>query len=386
MKKRILAALLLAALMVPQSTAFAYEAKEIKREKPVPVEAVKPVKDETGLKTYTLTAAILRAKEVNGDLTSALASLEVYEDAHSRAVDALDGLRPTPGLSPTEQDPANLAALKGVRAAQAQVTNQKYASQLEAQLVEYNVLSTFIDIKKLEQQLPVAESNVLMQQMQADAAVVRYHMGMISANDLDQANAALYKAQAAQKTAEDARAVLYMNLKQMLKESGEIAIDYTPTFTPMELNKNVDLFIDHALESSITLKRVKEGVDLQQYNLDNYVFSGEGVRKSLKTDLENAERSYADTQNAVELLLYNLYSSIRSMENTIKADEATLQQKERSLAAGKVQLELGMISKLQYEGLKLDRDNAAATLQSDISTYILNCAKFQNVDIALSVK
>lgn len=378
--KKALLALTLAVAMVPVN-AFAFEAQEVKKPK-ASAEEAKPVTNEAGETVISYEAAVQLALKENSDLKDWAASLELTQDNLERAVVALDGLRPSPNTPAYEQDLADLNALSSVNDQQLQLKAARHQETLLKEQVEYTVLLNYNAWIQLNDSIALAEKNLELEKTSQSAAALKYQMGLISENEFTKAQNALQTAENKLANVKASKDATYRSLKNLLGVNYDFVVDYTPEFTPLEGTINVDTYVNQKMNTSNSLKIAEINVEGAQYDIDNYTFKGEGVRKQLEAKLESANRSLKDTKTSYENTLRKLCENIPLMEQEKAAKEASLKEAQDALDAGKISLELGLISQTQYDGLELAVEGAKAELLATICDHAEAMYQYSHPDMA----
>lgn len=378
--KKALLALTLAVAMVPVN-AFAFEAQEVKKPK-TSAEEAKPVTNEAGETVISYEAAVQLALKENSDLKDWAASLEITQDNLERAVIALDGLRPSPNTPAYEQDLADLNALSSVNDQQLQLKAARHQETLLKEQVEYTVLLNYNAWIQLNDSIALAEKNLELEKTNQSAAALKYQMGLISENEFTKAQNALQTAENKLANVKASKDATYRSLKNLLGVNYDFVVDYTPEFTPLEGTINVDTYVNQKMNTSNSLKIAEINVEGAQYDIDNYTFKGEGVRKQLEAKLESANRSLKDTKTSYENTLRKLCENIPLMEQEKAAKEASLKEAQDALDAGKISLELGLISQTQYDGLELAVEGAKAELLATICDHAEAMYQYSHPDMA----
>ena len=342
---------------------------------------------EDGKIVFTFESAVERAIDTNDQLESAMKNKELLQDNIERAVQSLDGTRYAEGISAYDMDSVDLPILQQINSLQESAKNVAYTKEMIETVSEYTVLNYFVNFKKIEDSLPLLEKAKALAQTQVEQAQMLLEKGMISPNDLETARINLESAENTYNSMKITQDNLDLSFREFLKlnQDTEYVIDYEPEeYAPYELPTTLDSFISQKISTSPALKMQKSALDVQEFNIDTYVYQGDGVLKSMKYQYEDDSRAYEAAKKAMDTSMRSAYNDILDFEASRKNLENNIVTAENNLKTAKANLEVGNITQLEYDSTELALEQAQLALEQNNMDHILEIFSFENPSVNAS--
>jgi len=267
-------------------------------------------------------------------------------------------------------------------------------AQIQRENVEYQITSTFNIILNLQADLEIARTNLDMANRELAIAELRLSLGM--ASDLDVQTAALAITRV-ETNIENLQSSINRSFRDLNRHMGvstqNLDQHYTLvlelTFEPIDvrnINAHVQRFVDESIEIARAEGRAREYGHRADYYITPHdpttgiVATGRGT---ITYDEWRAQQSQqlriaADTRQRVSQNVINLYNTLRNAEISIRATEIELAQLVRQLDISESSLELGRITQIEVDRLRIQIAEMENSLQQAKNNHTINRIAFNN--------
>lgn len=377
LSKSVLAAVL-AVSMMPTSV-YAFSAKEIKKEQ----EEKKKIEPQyvNGTRVINLDEGIDLAIKNNSSLKSLADKVDLARSDKERIASSFNQSRPGTDDDFYLTDSYTARTLTNIDSLTSQIEDAKYKVVMTELSCETAVLNSFINIKNDENNLVLAQASYKLQQIELENAQAKHKLGVISDSDLTTVENTMEQSKKNIERLELTIKSDYVNLRNLLglKVDEEFDIEYDSTFEPYELIGDLETYINGKVSTDPYLKGLESAAKSSKFQLNIFLSDGEvGSYEAKENSYKEAERTLAEQKKQMSAKIRATYNQLVQLEATNDELISALKEAENNLGVAKAQLEVGNITKLDYQKSEMAVTKAKSDIQKNIYSYDALKYSFEN--------
>lgn len=380
MKLKRSIAVLAAMVMACQTTVFGAE---------------KTTSQESTKRVITVDEAIKLARDNNStikDLENTREALAVYLDIFWETKG--EYAWPTSGKSRTYLDDELYSATSSLQTLESSIEGNKMGLSIAELVAELGVKTSMVYIDSLKDSLEILKINVDISRKNTNFSRIKYDLGMISKNDLDEDIRQNQKVENTYETAKlsyDSAMQQFANLLG-LKDT-DFVVEYTYDYEPYPEITDLDSLAMTVMRESLALEQQQLAVDSAEWNnnvrpksdIEGDWYDLQIRRTELQLNLTEMEITYAQMEKDLAVSIKNLYRTIKSLELEVQDCAAEVEKAQTDYDNAVLNHELGYLTdvqllsaefalesaKLSYKQKIFEHENAVWTIEHP-STIALN--------------
>lgn len=262
-------------------------------------------------------------------------------------------------------------AVEGLKTSE---TINDYMAEQTAQILPFQITASFLQIVMQEKQLAIQQANLEVEEQKVANIKRAYKIGTISRNEYERAMREVTRLQVKiQETEEniadevalfalDIGIIYHDDLKLSAPNIGKTDLKIQTTDTP------------ELIENSYSLKVAEEQLVLEEYMRERVYDdkdADEYDREQADIEVELARIELAETKKDLERAIKELYKNISSQYYSIEEAELELQFAKEDINDLKKRLDIGIISKQDYEIANKQISQAEIAIDLDLYQYYL---------------
>ncbi|MCL2565812.1 MAG: TolC family protein [Defluviitaleaceae bacterium] len=234
--------------------------------------------------------------------------------------------------------------------------------------VEFQITRYFNTILNMEADLSLSLDNLEMARRDLLISRLKLSLGMVSELDYETSELAVTRIETNIERLESSIDSAFRDLNSFMGTTGInldqrheliLVLEYNPLET-VNLSGHAERFVSE----SLMVQRAQNAADLATYHVDNFVTphdlrtgiipQGFTTYEERVVDQNRALRNLADTRQRVRESVITSYSNLRDIELSIRAAEIELERLTRQLSVSETMLELGRITPIEVDRLRLE--------------------------------
>ncbi len=243
----------------------------------------------------------------------------------------------------------------------------------------------------IDVQMRNIDKNITMLQDQLRILNIQEDLGHISKIDTESIKLKIEELNSTKETLDNQKLNIKRQLNLLLGQSYNttLEVSFTPELSAYKIssmNSKNDLIT--AIEKSYELKLKKYEVEAKESALLRVEKADDlnlNKQKLAKIDLENVNLQLEDAKRNYELKFQQLYETVKDKQKVMSLEEKKLAQEKTKLEAATKKYDLGMISKVEYDNVKLSYDLQGIKVETAKSELFTSYRKYEWMLKGLSV-
>lgn len=237
--------------------------------------------------------------------------------------------------------------------------------------IAYDVTSRYYSIILAEKEITNLDQDIALKQRELETLKVKQKLGLATALELQAKEVELEQLNSSKTTKLESLASNKANFKLITdKDLNDYTLEGEFVLDKLDVNNNVTGFINSKIDTY--LKFSKELADIQlNHMMDNFLYSGPTVAQyeEVKYNTTSTIASIEDSEDQLKEGLTTAYSQLLNLEEQINALKPQVDLLQNQVTTLKLQYELGLATKLDYDTASSKFKDLQYSLDSLIYNY-----------------